>query len=71
MNKTFKAKSEVWLGRATPHRLSIEDQMNVWIDNAKKHKELDPKIALGLLDGILEQAKLTIFQSLQELEKKK
>lgn len=71
MNKTLEGQPEVWLGRATPHRLSLEDQMTVWINNAKNHKELDPKIALGLLDGILDQAKLKICQSLQELEKKK
>lgn len=71
MDKLLDKNSKVWLGRATPHRLSIEDQINVWIDCAKKHKELDPKIALGLLDGILDQAKRKIGQFLQELENKK
>ncbi len=71
MKKTSEGQPEVWLGRATPNRLSIDDQMTAWIHNAKNHKALDPKIALGLLEGILDQAKLKICQFLQELENKK
>lgn len=70
MNKTGEEQLEVYPGRTTLNPLPVEDQMDVWINNAKKSKELDPQIALSLLGGIFEQAKLKVLQALQELKGK-